>query len=218
MIKRLVIALVLLMFVLLTAFGQSEHKDLILNIKTDTLIHNIHNINSFEKETEISEIKNLYKLSIWHFAPGISYDFIRNRYYLTISTSGLVTHFANKKVEKRRLGSIERKYKARDLGDEFRVSNLVMGIEKDYQDLILAKKVVDIEIEIFIIQQQQYKENEIDTEKYLTSKKNIINSIKQHNNSVTNLYKQILNLSSICNTTISADLSELYFTIDFIED
>jgi hypothetical protein len=184
----------------------------------DTLIFNLHTANAFDKETELNEIRNLYKLSVWHFAPGISYDFIRQRTYLTVNTSGLVNHFVSKKTENRRIGAIERKYKAKDLGDELRIHNLVRGIEKDHQDLILGKKVIRIEIDIFLIQQQQYKENEIDTEKFLTSKRNIINSVKQHNGSVTNLLKQILNLSSICNSPISADLEHLYFSLEFMED
>jgi hypothetical protein len=170
-------------------------------------------VNSFDKETEIGEIKNLYKLSIWHFAPGISYDFIRNNYYLTVSTSGLVSHFINKKQETRRIHAIERKYKAKDLADELKISNLVLAIKADYQDLILAKQAVKLEIDIFMIQKEQFAKNEIDTEKYLTAKKNIINTVKNHNSTITELYKQILNLSGICNYSIPADLSDLYFTL-----
>jgi len=219
MVGKVILTLVLLMFAFLSSVGQANEPDkLVLNLQPDTLINNLISSNAFDKETELNEIRNLYKLSVWHFAPGISYDFIRQRTYLTISTSSLVSHFVNKRVENRRIGAIERKYKAKDLGDQLRIHNLVAGIEKDHQDLILAKKVVDIEIDIFLIQHQQFKENEIDTEKYLTSKKNIINSVKQHNGAVTNLLKQILNLSSICNSPISADLDHLYFTLDFIKD
>jgi hypothetical protein len=219
MLRKSIIALVLPVFVFLTpVFGQSNDSDkLILNLQPDTLIFNLHVANAFDRETELDEIRNLYKLSVWHFAPGIAYDVIRDRIFLTISTSNLISHFVNKKVENRRIGAIERKYKAKDLGDELRIINLVRGIEKDYQDLVLAKKVVDIEIEIFLIHQQQFQENEIDTEKYLTSKRNIVSSINRHNGAVTNLVKQILNLSSICNSPLSADLEHLYIASDFIE-
>jgi len=216
--KKILISSVLLS-VLLPAFAQQIEPDkFVLNLQPDSLIHNLLATNNFDKETELSEIRNLYKLSFWHFAPGISYDFIRQRTYLTINTSALVSHFVSKKMETRRIGAIERKYKAKEIGDQLRIQNLIRAIEKDHSDLILAKKVVDIEIDIFLIQQQQYKQNEIDTEKYLTSKKNIINAIKLHNSSVTNLIKQILNLSSICNSPVSADLDHLYFTLDFIDN
>jgi hypothetical protein len=128
----------------------------------------------------------------------------------------LVSHFISKKQEKRRVSTIERKYKAKLFGDEIKVTNSLLAIQAGFQDLLLAKKAVQIEIDIFLIQQEQYTKNEIDTEKYLTAKKNIINTIKNHNTSVTELYKEILNLSSICNSPISADLSNLYFNLHFL--
>ena len=187
-------------------------------INADSLIHNALNINNYDKKTEIDEIKNLYKISPWHFAPGVSYDFIRNRYYFTVSTSGLVNHFVNKKMENRRLGVIERKYRAKDLSDELRIANQILSIQADYQNILLSQKSVNNEVEIFLIHKEQYAQNEIDTEKYLNSQKNIISAIKIHNSAVTSLYKDVLNLSSVCNTPISADcLSDLYFSLDFID-
>jgi hypothetical protein len=184
----------------------------------DTLIDNLISANNFDRETELSEIRNLYKLSIWHFAPGVSYDFIRNRYYLTVSTSGLVNHFVNKKQETRRIGAIERKYKAKNLSDELKVHNIIRAIEADYRDILLNHQATEIEIETFMINKQQYEQNEIDTEKYLNAKASIINKIKQHNSTVTAMYKSILTLSDICNTPIPADLKQLYFTLQFLEE
>jgi len=216
---RLFLSLNFFLSVSLHVFCQSNGQaNTILPVQSDTLIFNVLSSNLYDKQTEIDEIKNLYKLSIWHFAPGISYDFIRNRYYLTLSTGGLVNHFVSKKQEKRRIGVIERKYKAKDFADELRVSNQVLSIQADYQDLLLSKKALLNEIEIFFIHKEQYAQNEIDTEKFLTSKKNIITSIKNHNSSVTSLYKHILNLSSICNVPLSADLNDLNFDINCIDN
>jgi len=187
-------------------------------IDADELIAGAHNTSAFDKQTEIEEIKELYKLSVWHFAPGVSYDFIRGRAYLTVSTSNLVSHFIGKRTERKRINAIERKYKARDLADELKINNRLLSIDADIKDLVLAKQVVQIEIDIFMIQHEQYIKNEIDTEKYLNSKKNIINTIKNHNTSVTSLYKQILELSGICNIEIPADLSNFYFDLDFLND
>jgi hypothetical protein len=191
--------------------------DSVLLFNVDDLIVNAQLINKFDKNTEIGEIKDLYKLSIWHFAPGISYDFIRNRYYLTISTSGLVNHFIGKRQEKRRINTIERKYKAKNLADELKINNHALAIQADYKDLVLAKQIVQIEIDIFLIQKEQYIKNEIDTEKFLTSKKNIINTIKTHNNTVTELYKKILEISNMSDTPVQLDLSNLYFNLGFLE-
>jgi hypothetical protein len=192
--------------------------DSILLIDANDLIDNARIINNFDKRTEIGEIKNLYKLSVWHFAPGLSYDFVRNRYYVTVSTSGLVNHFIGKRQEKRRINAIERKYKAKNIGDELKIGNQVLAIQADYKDLILARQIVQIEIDIFMIQREQYEKNEIDTEKFLTSKKNIINTVKNHNSAVTELYKRILELSSVSDTPIKLNFSDLYFNLDFIDN
>jgi hypothetical protein len=202
---------------LLFAFRANAQDDGILSIDVNNLIMNAQLVNNFDKKTEIGEIKDLYKLSVWHFAPGISYDFVRNRYYLTVSTSGLVNHFIGKRQEKRRINSIERKYKAKNIGDELKISNQVLAIQADHKDLILAKQIVQIEIDIFMIQKEQYERNEIDTEKFLTSKKNIINTIKSHNSAVTELYKKILELSTMSDTPIRLDIDNLYFDLDFLE-
>jgi len=82
----------------------------------------------------------------------------------------------------------------------------------------MAKKVVQIEIDIFLIQAEQFRKNEIDTETYLNAKKNIINTIKNHNSSVTAIYKQLLELSAICNTTIPADFNQFYFSLNFLNE
>jgi len=189
------------------------------NLDPDTLINQALSLNYFDKQTEIEEIKNVYKLSLWHFAPSLSYDFIRNRYYVSLSTAGLVSHFVSKKQENRRMGAIERRYKAKNIADELKVNNLVLAIEADFQDILLNRKATSIEIELFLIKKQQYAENEIDTETYLTAKSHIINRIKLHNSSVTELFKNILNLSGICNVPIPADdTKQLYFTLEFLDN
>ena len=219
MFARLLLSLNLLLSISLSVTGQlNGQANGLLNIRADTLIFNVLNTNDFDKQTEIEEIQNLYKLSVWHFAPGVSYDFIRNRYYLTVGTSGLVNHFISKKQETRRISAIERKYKAKQLADELKVTNQLLSIQADYQNILLSRKAAQIEIDIFIIHKEQYAKNEIDTEQFLSHKRNIINVIRNQNSAVTGLYKEILNLSSICNSTISADLSDLYFNLDFIED
>jgi len=207
-------------FLSYAAAASAQEDTTLFQINVDQLITNAISSNHYDRQTEIDEIKDLYKLSPWHFAPGISYDFIRNRYYLTISTSGLVSHFLGKRMETKRISAIERKYKARDLADELKINNRVLAIQSDIKDLKLAKKVVQIEIDIFLIQQEQFAKNEIDTEKFLNSKKNIINTIKNHNSSVTALYKDILELSAICNTPTPADLalSDYYFSLDFLNE
>ena len=216
---RLFLFINLLLSVSLNVTSQTnKQEDILLDLKLDTLILNVLSTNDFDKQTEIDEIQNLYKLSVWHFAPGVSYDFIRNRYYLTVSTSGLVSHFISKKQENRRVSAIERKYKAKQLADELRVTNQLLSIQADYQNILLSQKAVNIEIDIFNIHKEQYAKNEIDTEQFLNHKRSIINTIRIQNSAVTELYKQILTLSSICNTTISADLSHLYFDLNFIED
>ena len=209
---------ILLIITILGSVVNAQIDNLSLVIDTDSIILNSISLNNFDRQTEIDEIKGLYKLSPWHFAPGLSYDFIRNRYYITLSTSGLVSHFLGKRQENRRVSAIERKYKAKDLADQLRINNKVLAIQADHTDLILAVKVVQIEIDIFLIQKQQYENNEIDTERFLTAKRNIINTVKNHNSAVTGLYKNILDLSNSTDSTVPVDLSSLYFDIEFLDN
>jgi hypothetical protein len=209
----------LILFLFITLHTAITHAQQIPNFYPEIFQQNISDLNNENRRTELFEIKDFYKLTPWHFAPGLSYDLITQRYYFTVSTSGLVDYFQNKKQQKRRISAIERKYKTKNSTDENRINNKILSIQANYQDIILGKKATQIEIDIFKIQKEQYQKNEINTENFLTAKKNIINTVKNHNSTVTALYNKIIELATECNTAaVDINLSDLYFSLDFIDE
>ena len=186
----------------------------------DDIFLNIKDLNEKERFTEIREIKGIYKLSVWHFAPSVSYDFIRQSYYLNISSSHLVSHFIGKRQENRRIGTINRKYNTKNNSDEIKLRNQILSIQADYQDLLLSHQVIKIEVEAFLINKEQFEKNEINTESFLNSKSNIINKIKNFNSDVTTLYNKLLTLSDL--SLIEFDevenkIQQLRFNLNFLE-
>jgi len=79
-------------------------------LRLDSLIVKLHDAIELQISIELEEIRGVYRLTWWHFVPSLNYDFIGNRYFVTISSSPLVANMISKRQETRRLSAAERKY------------------------------------------------------------------------------------------------------------
>jgi hypothetical protein len=181
----------------------------------DTLLSQllISRISQIDEETriEIDETRGLHKLSFWHFAPALHYDFINSNYYISLSTAALVNHFLGKRQEKKKLSAIDRRHRVRVANEEIRIKSKFASILKDVDNIALSRKILLNDEQIYRIKQQQYSNNEIDSETFLREKSAMLNKIKTHNSSVLSIEKEILELQSITGYELQADLTELYF-------
>jgi ABC-type phosphate transport system auxiliary subunit len=206
------------MFCHLVTFSQQEFKKTVVILNGwDSILHQIisSRISELEEEKsiEIEETKGLYKLSFWHFAPGMHYDFINNNYYISVSTSALVNHFTGKRQEKKRLSAIDRRHKIKITSEEARIKSKLASIQKDIENAELSKKILDNDDLIYKIKEQQYQNNEIDAETFLREKSSILNKIKIHNTLILSIEKEILELQDMTSHEIQIDLKELYFDV-----
>ena len=200
------IALFFMVFTANVAVAQQVYVDLQL----DSLLMKMQDALSVQKSIEVSEIKGVYRITPWHFIPCLNYDFINNRYYLTVSSGPLVSNIINKRQEKRKLSAIDRRYNNLEKTSEIKLKSLYLQLVQKYTNVFLSLDILMNDIELFKIKAQEYSKNEIDTESYLKEKSSILNKIKNHNNEVADIQRFLLDIEQLTEFEINFDLISLY--------
>ena len=187
-----------------------------LSVNLDSLVDLLHSSLNERMSIEIEEIKGVYKLTFWHFVPSLNYDFLHNRYYLTISSSAFVSNMINKRQEKRRLSSIDRRYSLNTKSDEVKLKSAYLSLLQKLDLIRLSFEVVLNDIEIFKIKKQEFDNNEIDTETFLKDKSSILNKIKSHNSEVSDIKRYISEIEILTSFVIDFDFSKYYVSTDLL--
>jgi len=200
------IALFFMVFTANVAVAQQVYVDLQL----DSLIMRMQDAIAVQKNIEVSEIKGVYRITPWHFVPSLNYDFINNRYYVTISSGPFVTNMINKRQEQRRLSAIDRRYTNLEKTSEIKLKSLYLQLVQKYTNIYLSYDILMNDIEIFKIKSMQNAGNEIDTESFLKEKSSILNKIKNHNNEVADIQRFMLDIEQLTEFEINFDLLQLY--------
>ena len=177
-------------------------------LQIDTLVIKLHSAINTQRDIEIEEIQGVYKLTPWHFMPSMNYDFINNNYYLTISTSAIVSNMLSKRQEVKRISATNRKYDNQVKTAEIRLKSLCISVNQRLVNLQLSFYIVSNDMDIFEINHTQYVNHEIDTEAFLKLKSTILNKVKNHNTEVADIQKILLEIALLTETEIFLDLSD----------
>ena len=200
-----------LFFVSGVAFAQSSD-----SLQLDSLIVKLHHVIDLQRSIEIEEIKGVYRITPWHFVPSLNYDFINNRYYFTVSSGPLVSNMINKRQETRKLSAIERKYDNQIKSSEIKLRSVFISLNQSLANLYLSFEIVSNDIEIFIIKRTEHANNEIDTETFLQARSSILNKIRNHNNEVASIQRQLLEIELLTEKEISIDLASFFISPEAI--
>ena len=203
---------ILLIFSYLEIYSQTSANQL----HFDSLLFDLYQAIDVQKSIEIQEVENVHSLTVWHFVPSLNYDFINNNYYLTVSTSHFITTMLGKRQEKRQLSAIDRRYENRLKTNEIKLKSLLLSINHKLDNLKLSGIILSNDIEIFKINQQQYINNEIDTERFLQDKSQILNKIKLHNSQIIDIQQSLYEIEQITETSINLDLQRFVVITDSI--
>ena len=179
-------------------------------LQLDSLILKLHSVIAVQKDIETEEIKGVYKLSPWHFAPALNYDFINNNYYVTVSTAPFVSNMLGKRQETRRLSAIERRYENQIKSSEIKLKNTYLTLVHKLTNLQLSHEILLNDIEIFKIKQQQHTNNEIDTEAFLKERSSILNKIKNHNSEVSDIHRFLSEIELLTEHEIEMDVIRFF--------
>ena len=174
----------------------------------DTLLFNLHQATALQKEIQQEEIKGVHKLSALYFVPNLNYDFINNNYYLTISTSHVITTM----LGKRQLSALERRSANQLKTNEIKLKSLLLSVNHKLDNLKLSGIILSNDIEIFQIKKAQSINNEIDTESFLSEKSQILTKIKNHNSQVIDIQQSLYQIEEITEVPLGIDLEQ--FTVN----
>jgi hypothetical protein len=186
-------------------------------IQEDILLSKLQQTNELQKTIEIDEIKGVYKLSVWHFVPNLNYDFINNNYYLTISSSGFVTNMLSRRQEEKKIKAIERRYEQKIQLSQLELKGLLLALNDNFDNLKASGLILYNDLEIYKIKQQENEANEIDTETYLKEKSLMLTKIKTHNNLLSEIRRQLLEIEKLTATEININLSPYYVPLNQID-
>jgi len=179
-------------------------------LQLDSLIEKLHQVIEFQKTIETEEIRGVYKLSPWHFAPSLNYDFINKNYYFTISSAPLITNMVNKRQETRRLSAIERRYDHQIKSSEIKLKNTYLALIQKLTNIQLSHEILLNDIEIFKIKRQEHANNEIDTEAFLKERSSILGKIKNHNTDVSDIQRYLLDIELLTEFEIEINVLQFY--------
>jgi len=207
-------ALILLMFVSFGAVAQQVQEQ--TNLQLDSLILKLQDALAVKKDIEIQEIKDVYKLTTWHFVPNLNYDFINRNYYLTISTGPFISNMIGKRQETRRISAIERRYANLEHTQEIRLKAIYLQIKQKITNLRLSHEILLNDIEIYKIKLQQHEEHEIDTETFLRERSSILNKIKSHNTDVADIQRYLLDIEQLTEYEVEIDLFQFFVSPDAV--
>jgi len=170
----------------------------------------LHQTIDVQRSIELEEIKGVYRLTPWHFMPSLNYDFINNNYYVTISSGPLIANLISKRQEERRISAATRKYDYQTRAAEIRLKSLFITVNQSLENLKLSHVIVSNDLEIFIIKFTEHSKHEIDTETFLRERSTILNKIRSHNNEVSAIQRQLLEIELLTETEILLDLSAFF--------
>ncbi|MDR0206817.1 MAG: hypothetical protein LBI45_06135 [Bacteroidales bacterium] len=200
-------ALFILLPVSFTTVAQQINTDL----QIDSLIQKLQENLALKKDIEISEIKGVYKLTPWHFAPNLNYDFINNNYYLTISTGPIISNLLGKRQETRRISAIERRYTNLEYTSEIKLKSTYLQVIQKLTNINLSYDILLNDIEIYKIKAQQHEANEIDTETFLRERSSILNKIKSHNTEVADIQRYLLDIEQLTEYEVNLNLLHYFY-------
>jgi len=200
------IAFLGLVFVSSGAVAQQEQTTLQL----DSLLLKLQGVLALKKDIEIQEIKGVYRLTPWHFTPNLNYDFINNKYYVTVSTGPIISNTIGKRQEKRRISAIERRYSSLEHTSKIRLKSIYLQVNQKITNLHLSHEILLNDIEIYKIKLQQHEAHEIDTETFLKERSSILNKIKSHNTDVADIQRFLLDIEQLTEYEVEMDLLKLY--------
>jgi hypothetical protein len=201
---------ILLIFRCLDLFSQNLSSQL----QFDSLLFELHQALYVQKSIEIEEIENVHSITVWHFVPNLNYDFINKNYYLTVSSSHLITTMLGKRQEKKQLSAIERRYESRLKTNEIKLKSLLLSINQKFDNLRLSGIILSNDIEIYKIKKTQNINNEIDTETFLNEKSQILTKIRNHNNQLIDIQQSLFQIEEITEVSIQIDLQNFRINPD----
>ena len=182
------------------------------SLQLDSLMVKLHESIDVQRNIEIEEIKGVYRITPWHFMPSLNYDFIGNRYFVTISSAPLVSNMIGKRQETRRLSALDRRYENQIKTAEIRLRSLYISINQNIVNLQLSHEIVTNDLKIFSIKQEEHANNEIDTETFLQARSSILNKIRSHNSDVATIQRQLLEIELLTESEVLLDLSEYFIS------
>lgn len=136
--------------------------------RLDTLQSMLTNMDSVRLEADLTEFLDSYTLTWLHFIPTIGLNISNLQPMFGLSTSPITSYYQNKKMISQKIKSIKRKAEIQQKTNQIKLINLYHGLNNDILQLNITLETLKKYNQLYEIKCMQHKENEINTETFLT--------------------------------------------------
>ena len=136
--------------------------------RLDTLQTMLTDMDSLRLEADLTEFRETNTLTWLHFIPTIGFNISSLIPMVALNTSSITTYYQNKKMIIQKIKSIKRKAEIQQKSNQIKLINLYHGLNNDILQLSITLETLKKYTQLYEIKCMQHKENEINTETFLT--------------------------------------------------
>lgn len=178
--------------------------DSTLNIPTlDTLIFCLSQQHAVDLNMEIDAFKKMKEYKWLHFLPGIGYDTRTHSPVVTISTTQYVNYLINNENKKLQIEQIRQRADGELKNKIYTLRASYIKLTKLIDEFALRRESLDIDTQLFEIEEQKYKNTEISTEEFLKLKRNYLQRKIDHQAFQTSINQALTEIEHIVKKELS---------------
>lgn len=133
---------------------------------------------SLQLNADLAEFKHSYRFNPLSLLPSLGYDLINARPMISISASGVVDYYQNKRVIERKIISIKSKNELQQKNNKIKLVIAFNELKNNILQLKLLRDTYEKHKQYYEIKFQQYKANEINSEVFIKEEINFLEKKK----------------------------------------
>jgi hypothetical protein len=155
-------------------------------------------------DTEISDaldnFKNLKDYKWLHLLPTLGIRSYDGKHYtptLSVNSSQLVTYLQRRDERKYRMTQLEQQGVSDLESTLFRLKGIYTRLERQLNELEIRHQIMEINQKLFEIEEEKYKNIDIDTEEYLRSQRSRLTQLSDFQNFKVSIFQTISEIENI---------------------
>jgi protein involved in ribonucleotide reduction len=176
----------------------------------DSLIVHVERIQETEEREAIELYRNLKDYKWLHLLPTIGYNVYANSPEISISVSQYINYKTNKDAKKYQTEQIKQKSRQELERKTYELRKAYTHLVKLLSELELRHEALQINAQIFEIEQQKYENTEINTEEYLKLKRSYLQQQINHQTFKTSVHQAITEIEQITKRELVVKVPLIY--------
>jgi len=192
---------------LITNTADAAHKNIQHNVRyfiepLDTLTTHVTRQHAQQTRQALDNFKNLKDYKWLHLIPSIGYDTRWNTPVVSVSSSQFINYYQRKDDKKYRMIQLEQQADTDLEKTLFNLKGLYNRLLKQLDELETRHQIMNINRQLFEIEEQKHKNIEIDTEDFLKSQRSYLSQLSDYQNFKLSIHQTISEIENITKRTL----------------